>query len=233
MFVLWTGLKMMGSDKIKFMTGPREYIHIFSPRWPASAKTLFPLSNVLRVSKKLNFNIFYRIWAKDPPQSWIRPLFPLRLSYDKLDENALAIQVFFFIFFSDVTYAEIFQHHETHASRLRDGRFDFGHGFHCKKFPGPDDATVCRSSNYTISFVNILQNIILLYLLSVCFYFPSSFQKVRFTPRELARTVRFDGRAIFFGHRYFVAARRTQGHLRIGAGHRWTERAVQGHDGRR
>lgn len=59
-------------------------------------------------------------------------------------------------------------------------------------------------------------------MLSVWFFFfsPFYFQKVRFTPRELARTVRFDGRAIFFGHRYLFVVRRTQGQLRIGAGHR-------------
>lgn len=44
--------------------------------------------------------------------------------------------------FSDVDDAEIFEHDETHASSLRDGRFDSGHGFHDQKFSGSDDPAV-------------------------------------------------------------------------------------------
>lgn len=46
--------------------------------------------------------------------------------------------------FSDVNDAEIFKHYETHASGLRDGRFDFGHSFYDQKFSGAYDSAFCR-----------------------------------------------------------------------------------------
>lgn len=49
---------------------------------------------------------------------------------------------------SDVDDAEVFEHHETHPSRLRDGRFDFGDGFDGEKFSGADDPAVRRPGSY-------------------------------------------------------------------------------------
>lgn len=48
----------------------------------------------------------------------------------------------------DVNDAEIFKHDETHASSLRDGRFDFSHSFYDQKFSGSDDSAFCRPGIY-------------------------------------------------------------------------------------
>jgi len=55
----------------------------------------------------------------------------------------------FVVNLSDVNDAEIFKHYETHASSLRDGRFDFGHSFYDQKFSRSDDSAFCRPGIYT------------------------------------------------------------------------------------
>lgn len=69
------------------------------------------------------------------------------LCNDKYNKNEILKKI------PDVGSAKIFKYHETNTSRLRDGCFDFGHGFDGQKFSSFNDFAFHRSSNYfTLTF---------------------------------------------------------------------------------